>query len=165
MFDLFERYQALVRKIIREKTGETNPDLEQEIFIRLWQKQNQYKEQGKEKSWVCIVANNLCLDFFKTKAFHQQQKSVELPDTVCDETKTPEIIFSEKERQKIILAAVNSLPCKLRQVIIMQEYEDMPLEDIAKKLNIPLGTVKSRIFNARKILADRLFFLKPKMNN
>lgn len=165
MFDLFDKYQALVRKIVRQKTGCSNSDLEQEIFIRLWQKQNQYIEQGKEKSWVCIIANNMCLDFFKSKAYQQQQKSIELSDVIFDDNKTPEIIFAEKERQKIILAAVNSLPHKLRQVIIMQEYEDMSLDEIANKLNIPLGTVKSRIFNARKILSDRLFFLKPKMNN
>lgn len=162
MFDLFGKYQALVRKIIRQKTGGVNSDLEQEIFIRLWQKQNKYIEQGKETSWVCVVANNMCLDFFKSKSYHQQQKTDELPDIICDESRTPEIIFAEKERQKIILAAVNSLPPKLRRVIIMQEYENMSLDEIATKLNIPLGTVKSRIFNARQILADRLFFLKPK---
>jgi len=162
MFDLFGRYQALIKKIVRQKTGDINPDLEQEIFIRLWQKQNKYIEQGKEKSWVCVIANRICLDFFKSKAYHQQQKSIELIEALCEENKTPEMIFSEKERQQIILAAVNSLPNKLRQVILLQEYEDMSLEQIASKLNIPIGTVKSRIFNARNILADRLFFLKPK---
>ncbi len=163
MFDLFDKYQALVRKIIRQKTGTANPDLEQEIFIRLWQKQNQYTEQGKEKSWVCVVATNICFDFLKSKSFQQQQKQVEIPDNLSDENiQNPEINFSTKERQQIIWGAVNSLPPKLRQVIILKEYEDMPLEKIATKLKIPIGTVKSRIFNARKILSDRLFFLNPK---
>jgi len=111
---------------------------------------------------VSVVANNTCLDFFKSKAYQQNQKTVELSEYIGSDNKTPEIAFSDKERQQIILAAVNSLPCKLRQVIIMQEFDNLSLEQIALKLHIPIGTVKSRIFNARKILADRLFFLNPK---
>ena len=162
MFELFDKYVHLVRHIIRKKTGNSNPDLEQEIFFRLWQKQEQYVEQGKERSWVCIVAINMCRDYFKSKFMVHSSKNVEMPYEVADESQNPEIQFTAMERHKVILAAVNSLPQKMRQVVVLHEFEGMPLEDIAKKLNIPIGTVKSRIFNARKILADRLFFLAPK---
>ena len=162
MFDLFNKYHTLVRKIVRQKTGEINSDLEQEIFIRLWQKQKDYVECGKEKSWVCVIANNMCTDFFKSKFWRQERQHVEIPEDLIDDTKNPEIMLTDAERQKIILAAVNSLPSKLRAVIVMQEFEGLQIEELANRLRIPAGTVKSRIFYARKILAGQLFFLKPK---
>ncbi|MDE6478371.1 MAG: sigma-70 family RNA polymerase sigma factor [Alphaproteobacteria bacterium] len=161
MFNLVDKYSKTVRKIIRQKTGGANPDLEQEIFFRLWQKQEQYVDQGKERAWVCIVATNICRDYFKSKFVVHACKHVDMPRDVTDERQNPEIKFTQNERQKIILAAVNSLPRKMRQVIVLHEFEYMPLDDIAKRLNVPVGTVKSRLFSARKILAQRLCFLKP----
>ena len=73
---------------------------------------------------------------------------------------TQEEQLDAKMRQKIILKAVDELPYKMRRVIELYEFEDMPLEKIAKKLGVPEGTVKSRLFNARKILAQKLSFLK-----
>jgi RNA polymerase sigma-70 factor (ECF subfamily) len=73
----------------------------------------------------------------------------------------PEILLDTKTRQKIILKAVNSLPSKMRQVIILCEYEDYSIKQAAEKLKISEGTVKSRLFNARKILAQVLKPLHP----
>lgn len=162
MFDMVDKYRYLVQKIIRQKTGALNPDLEQEVFIRLWQKRDTYTEQGREKSWVCVITNNICIDYFKNKFYIQGCKNVEIPQHLSDERFNPEIIFTVAQRQKIILRAVDRLPRKLRQVIILQEFEGMSLEQIASRLNIPVGTVKSRLFNARKILAAQLEFLQHK---
>ena len=72
---------------------------------------------------------------------------------------TPEKELNQKERQKIILKEINSLPKKLKKTIILLEFEDYSYEAISKKLKIPVGTVKSRINTARKILKERLSFL------
>ena len=71
----------------------------------------------------------------------------------------PERILTQKERQKAVLKAVDLLPSKLKKVIILYEFEDLSYEQISKKLNIPIGTVKSRISNARKLLQSSLQFL------
>ncbi len=78
---------------------------------------------------------------------------------------TPEKIYSSKERQRIILKAVDKLPKKLKEVIILYEFEDYSYEKIAQKLNIPQGTVKSRINSARNILKQELAFLLQEINN
>ena len=67
-------------------------------------------------------------------------------------------MLDSKTRQKIILRAVNSLPPKMKKVIILCEFEDNSIKQAAQKLGISEGTVKSRLFNARKILAE---VLKP----
>ena len=78
-----------------------------------------------------------------------------IPDTFSQEK-----IIDAKQRQKIILKAVDELPYKMRKVVVLHEFEDMPLEQVAKKLGLPLGTVKSRLFNAKKILSQKLAHLK-----
>ena len=72
----------------------------------------------------------------------------------------PENIINEKQRQKIILEAVDSLSKEHKKVVILFEFEGYTLEEIALKLKVPLGTVKSRLFNARKILKEKLYFLQ-----
>ena len=65
---------------------------------------------------------------------------------------------------KIILKAVDSLPAKLRQVVVWYEFEELSYEQIAKKTGVPVGTVKSRLFHARKILSEKLVLLKENIN-
>lgn len=63
------------------------------------------------------------------------------------------------------MKAVDELPADLRKVIILCEFEEKSYKEIADKLKIAEGTVKSRLFNARKILAQKLNFLKEKNND
>ena len=67
--------------------------------------------------------------------------------------------YSLKERQRLVLKEINKLPKKLKETIVLYEFEDYSYEKIAQKLKIPEGTVKSRINNARKILKENLSFL------
>ena len=164
MFDMMDKYKFLVRKIIRQKTGAANPDLEQEVFIRLWQKRHMYTEQGREKSWVSVITNNICIDYFKNKFYIQEQCRVPVPQNLTDDRYNPETAYDTVLRQRIILRAVDRLPRKLRQVIVMQEFEGLSLEQIASALQVPIGTVKSRLFTARKILAHDLEFLRRQPN-
>ena len=67
-----------------------------------------------------------------------------------------EKILNIKQRQKIILKAVNELPKKMKEVIVLYEFEQKTYEEISKILNVPIGTVKSRLSCAREILKDDL---------
>ena len=70
-----------------------------------------------------------------------------------------EKIIDTKKRQKLILKAVDELPYKMRKVVVLFEFEGFTISEIAKKSGEPEGTVKSRLFNARKVLAEKLKFL------
>ena len=72
------------------------------------------------------------------------------------ENKTPEKILNSKQRQKMILKAVDELPKKMRDVIILYEFEQKSYDEISQKLNVPIGTIKSRLHCAREILKDDL---------
>ena len=150
-----------IKQIIKKFTGEYNEDLEQEVYIRTLKNIDKYKEQNKFTQWICTITANICRDYLKSSYF-KNNKNTDYDNDILEKTsikQTPETIYTQKERQKLVLKAVNSLPKKMKKVIILYEFEDYSYEKISKKLNVPIGTVKSRINNARKILEEKLSFL------
>lgn len=158
MKQIIENNKLKIQSIIKKFVGVPNEDLEQEIFLRVWKRLDTYKEQNKFTQWVCTVASNVCKDFLKSKSYKTTSKQVS-DENISENLKsndTPEKILDKKLRGKLILKAVDNLPKKLKQVIIMYEFEGRSYEEISKKLNAPEGTIKSRLYNARKTLAEQL---------
>ena len=75
---------------------------------------------------------------------------------IKDRKQTPDATVERQERQKQIIKAVNQLKPKFKEVIIMCEINGYTYEECAQKLKCPIGTIKSRIFNAKKELAEKL---------
>lgn len=99
--------------------------------------------------------------FFRSKTYRQKQIEVQNEDLVLQDTsKNAEEIYDERKRQKMILNAVDELPYKLRQIVILFEFEELSYEQISKKTGLPIGTIKSRLFYARKTLSEKLKTLK-----
>ena len=161
MRNIIEENKGLIRAIIKKITGSYNEDIEQEVYIKTWKNVDNYKESGKLKSWIATITANLCRDYFKSSSYKQNLREVR--DEGVLENKavlaSQEKIIDAKKRQKIILKAVDELPYKMRKVVILFEFEDFSIPEIAKKLNEPEGTIKSRLFNARKVLKEKLKFL------
>ena len=162
MKHLIEQNKKYVKAVIRKFTGSFNEDIEQEVYLKTWQKLPEYKEEGKFKQWICMITANICKDYFRSKNY----KSAVLEsndDTTIENivsADNPEKVTDEKERQKVILKAVDSLSKEHRKVVVLFEFEGYSLEEISLRLKIPVGTVKSRLFTARKILKDKLNFLQ-----
>lgn len=150
-----------IKQIIKNFTGAYNEDLEQEVYIKTYQNLPKYKEQNKFSQWICTITANLCRDYLKSSKFKNSQITDNDEEVImnCKTLETPETVYSSKERQKIILKEIERLPKKLKETIILYEFEDYGYEEISKKLKIPTGTVKSRINSARRILAEKLAFL------
>lgn len=162
MRDIIQENRGFIRSVIRRVTGSYNEDIEQEVYIKTWRNMENYQEQGKFKQWLGMLTANVCRDYFRSKISREQSAEIgdeevlnNIPDSFSQEK-----IVDAKQRQKIILKAVDELPTKMRKVVVLHEFEDMPLEQVAKKLGLPLGTVKSRLFNAKKILSQKLVHLK-----
>ena len=109
-----------------------------------------------------MITANICKDYFRSKNY--KSAVLESNDDTAIENivsaDNPEKVTDEKERQKVILKAVDSLSKEHRKVVVLFEFEGYSLEEISLRLKIPVGTVKSRLFNARKILKDKLKFLQ-----
>lgn len=162
MKDIIAQNQGRIKAIIKKLTGSYNEDIEQEIYIKTWKNMNMYKEEGKFVQWISTLAANVCRDYLKSKQ-HQAEVRKVGDETLLDRVAVggrQEEVIDAKRRQKIILKAVDTLPKKMRQVIILYEFEEMSYEEIASKTGEPVGTIKSRLFNARKLLSEVLQPLK-----
>lgn len=159
---LLEENRSRIRAIIRKMTGSYNEDLEQEVYLKSWEHQNQYAEEGKFKAWISLLTANICRDYFRAGQFKTSALSVSTDDVgdLTDQQRSQEDITDSKIRQKIILKAVDSLPAKMRDVVVFYEFEEMSYDEIATRLKISVGTVKSRLFTARNILSKKLSYLK-----
>lgn len=156
---LMEQYRNNIKKIISNMTGSENEDIEQEVYIRTWKNIDKYKEKGKFKSWLNTITANLCRDYMKSSYFKNSQKFVTEEDDLIqirDEKENIESVFIQKQRQKRIIQAIDELKPKLKEVIVLYEMQDMSYEEISEKLKCPVGTIRSRLFNARKELSISL---------
>ena len=159
MKNIIEEYKYSIKAIIKNITGSYNEDLEQEVYIKTWKNQDKYKEQNRFKQWLNTITANTCRDYLKSSA-HQKSKITDSDEEalkqVKDTNSNPENLISIQERQQMIMNAINSLSPKQREVVILFDMDGFSYEDIAQKIGCPVGTVKSRLFNARKELAISL---------
>lgn len=159
MKDIVANYQNSIKNIIKTFTGQYNEDIEQEVYIKTWKGLKTYDNKGKFKSWVSKITANVCRDYFKSSDF-KQSNLVRIDDEKINLLKDPkeniESRFITKQRQKTIIKAVDSLKPKLREVIVLYEMKGLDYDEISKIIKCPVGTVKSRLYNARKELSVAL---------
>lgn len=148
-----------VKNIIRLITKQDNEDLEQEVYVKAWKNAEKYEERGNFKSWISTIAKNVSKDYLKSAYFKNSQNSTSddvVWSYVKDSKTSPEVSVLVNERQKRIISAIEELKPKFKEVILLCEINGFTYEEAANKLHCPIGTVKSRIYNAKKELATKL---------
>lgn len=156
---IIETNKQNIKNIIRLITKDENEDIEQEVYLKIWQNSDKYKEKGSLKSWVSMIAKNTSLDYLKSayyRTFTNSDSDEYTLDSIKDKKSSPEDKIISIERQRKIINAIESLKPKFKEVIIMTEIDGYSYEECAQKLRCPIGTIKSRIFNAKKELAQQL---------
>lgn len=157
--ELIKNNQSNVRSIIRLITKETNEDLEQEVYVKVWKNADKYTDKGSFKSWINTIAKNVSKDYLKS-AHKKNQDTMTTDDEVLgsikDKKLTPELKLINNERQQRILKAINSLKPKFKETVMLCEIYGYSYEEAAYKLKCPIGTIKSRLYNAKKELAVML---------
>lgn len=154
-------YEKYVSKVLRTafllcKNKDLAEDITQETFIRVFSKINTFiGESNSFDSWIYSVTLNVAKNIFR------KQKLLNFFSPISDheELRSPIIIeedYEKKEREELLLATINKLPYKFKEVIILKYYNDFSQEEIASILNIPIGTVKSRINSALKKIKSNL---------
>lgn len=157
--EIIKNNQNNVRSIIRLITKETNEDLEQEVFVKVWKNSDKYKEQGSFKSWINTIAKNVSKDYLKSVQKRNQAaitSNDEVLNTIKDKKSTPELRVISNDKQRQITEAIDTLKPKFREVVMLCEIYGYTYEEAAFKLKCPIGTIKSRLYNAKKELANLL---------
>ena len=145
-----------VRNVIYRMCGDAQiaEDAAQETFIQAWLHLSSYRPQTSLRNWLYRIAFNAATDMLRKEKRILPNALEDLP--LSDPLPGPEAVFSQEERTTLVKKAILSLPDACRAVLVLREYEEMSYHEIAEALDIPLGTVMSRLNYARKLLKERL---------
>ena len=135
-------------------------DASQDAFVRAWRGIGRFNGKSCFYTWYYAILRNLCLDRLRRQ---KRDKSRPLTDQhiEVDNNSNPVLLAEGNEQAKQIWNAVLQLPVKQREIITMSHFQEMSYKQIAELLDIPIGTVMSRLHNARKALRAKLIGNKP----
>jgi len=128
-------------------------EITQDVFVSVWKARQSFNPgKGKLTTWLHRITVNKCLERQRKKKLAVvPSETVELADGKGSE----EVVMNEDERARV-LSAMGSLDGKHRAVLVLRYFNDLSYEEIAHTMGIPLGTVKSRIYVAIKMLREQL---------
>ena len=141
------------------KNREDAMDLTQDAFLKSFRAIHTFDRSRPFFPWFYQILKNACLSFLKRKGlikkFSLSSKDVddgdiELPDRTMD----PQMLVDRNEVKEKVWEAFSQLNLKNQEIIMMRHFQDLSYEDIAKTLDIPIGTVMSRLFHARKKMKE-----------
>jgi RNA polymerase sigma-70 factor (ECF subfamily) len=146
--------------------GADAEDLTQETFLRAYMNIKSFQSRASLNTWLFRIATNICIDFVRkrrktqavTASLHREdeEEGSEVERDMPDSRFDPQSILLNRELGVRLNQALASLPEKLRTVVLLHDIEGLAYEEIAQIVECPLGTVKSRLFNARMALRQRL---------
>ena len=163
---LIKRYERpLYNFILRMVSSPSEAEeLFQETFLRIYQNLPSFRGGASFSPWAYRIAHNICIDslrsprkrIFVSLEAETQSTQKTLEDRLEGTSPNPEDELYRRELGESIAEAVEQLPPKLRSVFVLYQYQHLPYEQIATTLEIPLGTVKSRMHAALKQLSHQL---------
>jgi RNA polymerase sigma-70 factor (ECF subfamily) len=148
------RYRKLVLAVAYRMCGDAAlaEDIAQDTFVRVWDRLSDYRPEGNFKAWVVRIATNLTIDAMRKR---RPVVDIEAVPLVAPE-QGPEAAAVSSERAAAVRAALMRLPVQSRTVLVLREYQALSYQEIAGVLDVPIGTVKSRLNDARRRLKTEL---------
>ena len=160
---LIKEYQRLVSHVVFRliPAGPDQEDLSQEVFIRVYQHLDRFRFDSKLSTWIARIAYNTCLNFLEKKKLPLYDDLVteedrEFEPVAPDETARPDFGFEATETGVILQKEIEQLPAVYKTVLTLYHLEQMSYNEIADIMNMPVGTIKSHLFRARRLLKDKL---------
>lgn len=158
--ELVTRYEKTVYNLALRMVGDRSDaaDMAQEAFVKAWTNLPSYRGESKFSAWLYRITTNVCLDFLRHKSRRPQvslstsdddeERQLDIPDPKS----MPEELLMKKLGMEAVHRGLERLPPKHRQILVMRELGGLSYSEIAAQLSLEEGTVKSRIFRARKNL-------------
>lgn len=156
--ELSAEYRLRIQRFVRCYAGldpELADDIAQQVLVEAARTAKTFEGRSRLSTWIFGVARNLC----RTHA-RRREDAID-PDsriwrTLPDPGRDPHELFERSEARRAVQSALDSLPQTYRAVIVLREWEELAYDQIALVLGVPVGTVRSRLHNARALLAERL---------
>ncbi len=165
---LFERYAPVVlvhlSQMLRDRSAAE--DLLQEAFLRVWTRAGQWEGRGLFRAWLMRLATNLALNHIRSVRRRREQPLETLPGILDEDEENPapswmidvsslgpDAVVEQADQRRLIRGLVDTLPEDKRGVFWMVHDAEMEVREVAERLGIPEGMVKSRLHHARKRIA------------
>lgn len=154
-------YEKSVYAITQRMTGnaEDAADMTQETFIKAYNSLSSFRGDSKFSVWLYRIATNVCLDFLRSRSRKptvslsvEDDDGEEVELDIADESQSPERLLERGLTRDAVRRGLNALSPEYRQILLLREIQGLSYEEIADVLTLEVGTVKSRIFRARKRL-------------
>ena len=151
---LIRRYQRLVATaalrmgIPREEVE----DVSSEVFFKVYRSLARYRPEHALSTWLYRITVNAALD--RRRSTRHESLMEELPPTLSDGRPSLDQEAIDKERARLLQEALGRIPRHYRAPLVLAHIEGLPLEEIARALDLPEGTIKSRLFRARALLKE-----------
>lgn len=153
----YQMIYNLVYRMISKK--EDVEDLTQEAFIKAFNSLQNFDKQFAFSTWLFKIATNNAIDYLRKKklATFSIDKEIAADDSdykfeIPDHESKPDRHIVDEQMKQILNEAIETLPPKYKEVIVLRHKEEKEYEEIAKELKLPLGTVKAHIFRGRELL-------------
>lgn len=166
--ELVLKYQKKVFNVAYRFVGDQEEanDLAQEIFTAAYQNLKKFRGDSKFSTWLFQIATNRGKNrfkylkrrgFFVNKSSQNQDEDGESYQKVIpDHTTNPENILSSRQIQKVVQEAIEELEPDHKEIVILRDIEGFSYEEIARMLDLPEGTTKSRLHRARMVIKEKL---------
>lgn len=156
---LIEAYQGPVYNLAYRMLGNSGEAEEaaQEAFIRAYTRLDSYDPAHKFSTWLLSITSNYCIDQIRKRRAVLLSIDEPLPPHPAlhsDNNKGPEAEYMAQEREQMVQSLMSALPEEYRQAVVLRYWYDMSYEEIAEVQETTVSAVKSRLFRARRILAD-----------
>jgi len=156
---LIEAFQGPVYNLayrMLNNSGEAE-EAAQEAFVRAWTKLNMYDPKRKFSTWLLSITSNYCIDQIRKRRALLLSIDEPLPPhpaLTSDKAKGPEAQMASSEQQDLVQGLLQELPEEYRTAVILRYWQEMSYEEIAETTGSTISAIKSRLFRARKQLAE-----------
>ena len=164
--ELVERYERLVLNFASRHIGDERKaeDIAQEAFLRVYKARHTWRPDASFRTWLLTIVTRLCLNELRART--RERRVMHLvsggpegdfwSSAVDPKGSTPADLTLARERAEIVRRAVDTLSVNQRAALLLHRFEGLSYKEVAEVLGISIGTVMSRIFNARQRLRELL---------
>ena len=152
---LFVRHNVRVFRFVlgRVKDRTVADDLVSEIFLEVWRNAHRFEARSTVATWLLAIARHKAMSAQRSRRVHEELGGAL---AIADPSDSPHAAAEAKDRDEILRACLTRLSADHREILDLVYYQEQPIEAAARIVGIPLNTVKTRLFYARKQLAALL---------
>jgi RNA polymerase sigma-70 factor, ECF subfamily len=142
-------FRFLIRMVGNEATAE---DLLNEVFVHVWRTADRFEARSQVSTWILGIARYKALTALRSRTFDELDE--EAAEAIEDTADDPEVAVQKAERSALLQSCLSQLSSAHRQVVDLVYYHEQSIEEVAQIIGVPQNTVKTRVFHARKRIAE-----------